>query len=471
MTFALLLVGAEDASSGEPADVNLPFDFVSNTSASFAYEVSSQQASSASELVGELPRPIEFRASTAWLFPKAVRVDEGHFASQKELQFDPDGELPAPMAIDGRANLILPDSEVVDSPNSKDFDIAAFVAEKKGFLEIYQEQVAGVWMNGAEIVQRVAQNHSINPRLLLAVVEYQSGWVSQPARPNVEDFNYPIQTSERNYRGLYMQLSWTADTLSRGYYSYRNEALLVTNESRNTLNAGTSAFNELIEVMCSNSDCGLGLITAYRQLFGNPWESAVDLFVEDLDQPPLILPFPGTNEWMLTGGPHAAWGSESPWAALDFAPKWDPKRRTSNKEVVAVANGVIARADYGILVLDLDGDGYEQTGWSIFYLHVVAAEWISEGAVVHKGQIIGEASSVGGVADGDHIHIARKFNGEWISVVGPVPFTLSGWQARSGAQEYDGELYRETHNCIVVVSIGDFLPPAPSLECRSNIPN
>ncbi|MFQ5932521.1 MAG: M23 family metallopeptidase, partial [Nitrospiraceae bacterium] len=362
---------------------------------------------------------------------------------------------------------ILPDSEVVHSPGSKDFDIVAFVTEQGGFLEAYREQVAGVWMSGAEVVERVAQNQSINPRLLLAILEYQSGWVSDPERPNGDEFYFPIRTGDRNHQGLYLQLNWTANALSDGYYGWR-QVTPNTDATENRPNAGTVAFNQLLEELCSHPECGSGLIAIYHQLFGNPWDYVVDLYEEDLNQPSLILPFPGTNKWILTGGPHAAWGSGSPWAALDFAPKWDSRRRTSDKEVVAVADGIVARVDHGIVVLDLDGDGYEQTAWSIFYLHVVAAEAITEGVSVRQGQVIGEASSAGGVADGDHIHIARKYNGEWIPAVGPVPFELGGWRVRSGAEAYDGELYKEEGGCEATVPIWGSLRAAPFLECGSD---
>ena len=47
------------------------------------------------------------------------------------------------------------------------------------------------------------------------------------------------------------------------------------------------------------------------------------------------------------------------------------------------------------------------------------------------------------MATGTHVHIARKYNGEWIAADGPMPFVLSGWRARAGEEAYKGELTRD----------------------------
>jgi hypothetical protein len=96
--------------------------------------------------------------------------------------------------------------------------------------------------------------------------------------------------------------------------------------------------------------------------------------------------------------------------------------------------------DHGVLVIDLDGDGKEQTGWAFFYLHLLPLPSLEEEDWVEQGQIIGKPSCEGGRATGTHIHIARKYNGEWILADGPIPFVLSGWQAGAGNTPYEGTL-------------------------------
>jgi hypothetical protein len=61
---------------------------------------------------------------------------------------------------------------------------------------------------------------------------------------------------------------------------------------------------------------------------------------------------------------------------------------------------------------------------------------------VARGDRLGHPSCEGGIATGTHVHIARKFNGEWIAAAGPVPFNLSGWIAVAGEAAYKGFLVR-----------------------------
>ncbi len=46
------------------------------------------------------------------------------------------------------------------------------------------------------------------------------------------------------------------------------------------------------------------------------------------------------------------------------------------------------------------------------------------------------------MADSSHLHIARRYNGEWLDAGGPVPIVLSGWTAVAGLGAYDGELVK-----------------------------
>jgi LasA protease len=107
-----------------------------------------------------------------------------------------------------------------------------------------------------------------------------------------------------------------------------------------------------------------------------------------------------------------------------------------------VAAGQIVRSGYGSVVLDLDGDGRESTGWDILYLHIADQGRVPAGTYVEPGDHIGHPSCEGGVATGTHVHLARKYNGEWLPADGPIPFNLGGWVAHGGAQEYDGTLTR-----------------------------
>ncbi|NJO83850.1 MAG: hypothetical protein HC828_14350, partial [Blastochloris sp.] len=106
------------------------------------------------------------------------------------------------------------------------------------------------------------------------------------------------------------------------------------------------------------------------------------------------LPFPQGQRWYFTGGPHGGWGTGSAWSAVDFAPPDDLETVSGNCYIsqyaaTAVAAGVIARTDEGTVILDLDGDGDETTGWTILYLHIAAEGRIEEGVIVEAGDQLG----------------------------------------------------------------------------------
>ena len=91
----------------------------------------------------------------------------------------------------------------------------------------------------------------------------------------------------------------------------------------------------------------------------------------------------------------------------------------------------------------MDGDGSEQTGWNILYLHISSeGRAVQKGDWVNAGDRIGHASCEGGVATGTHVHIARKYNGEWITADGALPFILSGWTILAGDEAYLGKMVK-----------------------------
>lgn len=361
---------------------------------------------------------------------------------------------------------IVPDSELVYGPASALFDAADFVKKQNGYLTRYQqeniEDLGGATLSGAQIVQQVAQQYSVNPRLLLAVLEYQSGWVSQPADPPAEALAYPIGITEDIRKGLYRQLAWAANLLNRGYYLWRvngvgswvlADGTVVPVDA--TINAGTAGVQQLFAPLYGRDGwrkavTGEGVFAAYRRLFGYPFDIAVEPLVPaGIRQPKLQLPFEPGVIWAFTGGPHGGWGDGSAWAALDFAPSGEAMGCVaSDAWIVAAGSGPVLRAGNGEVIQDLDGggmanDGYEQTGWVLLYMHVASRDRVQPGTYLKAGDRIGHPSCEGGFSTGTHLHIARRYNGEWISADQTLPFVLDEWISRGVGNEYDGFLVKE----------------------------
>jgi LasA protease len=348
---------------------------------------------------------------------------------------------------------IIPDSELVYGPLSGEFDIEAFIRNSHGYLADYAESVNGGSLTGVQSIRVVAQSFSVNPRLLLALLEYRSGWVTKQDPSNTDTPIGPLGSSRI---GLYKQLLWTAATLNNGFYSYlsgqatdwplSDGSVVPLNP---TINAGTAAvehfFAQLEGYSAWMRDVSPGgFIDTYKRLFGSPFDLAIEPLVPaNLVQPRLLLPFNAGEVWAFTGGPHLAWDYGTPLGALDFAPPGEAKGCVEvDYWVTAVADGLVARTGVGDVIQDLDGDGNEGSGWDILYMHVESRDRVQPGTYLHAGDRVGHPSCEGGISSGTHVHLARKFNGVWISAIGKVPFNLSGWISDGTGEEYVGTLTR-----------------------------
>jgi hypothetical protein len=76
-------------------------------------------------------------------------------------------------------------------------------------------------------------------------------------------------------------------------------------------------------------------------------------------------------------------------------------------------------------------------------MHIANKDRVPAGTWVNLNDHIGHPSCEGGVATGTHIHLARKYNGEWILADGPMPFNLSGWRAHANPELYHGWLTKD----------------------------
>jgi len=352
---------------------------------------------------------------------------------------------------------IIPDSEFVYGPANEDFDVSAYLQSQPGYLRNLSAFAAGRQRSSADTLQYVAQQYSLNLKLLLTLLEWRSGAVTQADVPP-EVIANPLGLADDD-SGFYLQTLWAAEQLSLGYYGWRAGTLTTipfqdTSSSHVDMyqNAGTVGVQYLLAQMFPHDQFDAvagpeGFAKTYYALWGNPWtREPLELILGGLAQPELALPFAPNQSWSLTGGPHPGWGSDLPWSALDFGPPGDTGCVQSADWVTASASGVIARSDDNTVVLDLDGDGYEQTGWVLFHFHMAERDLIAPGTKVKPGDWLGHPSCEGGRATGTHVHMARKYNGEWIPAdgiaPGIVPFVIGGWTAERGHAPYQGRLTR-----------------------------
>lgn len=431
-------------------------------------EVTSLPVESTSTSVTSDPTILYYSQSGDWLPAVAKRfgVEVSEIASPKVLPesglLDTGTLLIIPDRRDKSVEYvpaiqIIPDAEAVFSATSLDFDAPTYVKEAGGYLSTYREYLkSSGWTTGAGVIERSAHENSVNPRLLLALLDYEARWV-RGTPENKFRTDYPLGYENFRNKGMFLQLSWGVNQIAKGYYGWRTGTITDLEFPGGeklrldpTLNAGTvglmyyfsrlHSLNEWLRIMDQTS----GFASFYQNMFGDPWARADrigPLFPPALTQPEMALPFETDSPWAFTGGPHSAWEHDGPLAALDFAPAASKTGCNDTPTwILASAPGLVVRSGNGIVVVDLDGDGSEQTGWNLLYLHVANKDRVAKGQWVEANDLIGHASCEGGISTGTHLHFARKYNGEWITADGPLPFVLSGWRAVAGEKPYEGQL-------------------------------
>ncbi|MEK6256786.1 MAG: LysM peptidoglycan-binding domain-containing protein, partial [Chloroflexota bacterium] len=202
---------------------------------------------------------------------------------------------------------VLPDSEIVYSSSVSNFDAITYVNTIGGHLSKYREYLGSRgWMSGAEIVQRVAIENSINPRILLALLEYQGHWVLGKPQ-NLSETDYPMGYVDSQSDGLFAQLIWAVNQLSTGYYGWRAGTVVELRSSSESstriapqLNAGSVAIQYFFHQLYEGEEWAQivspegNFVSLYNTMFGgDPWVRAAQvepLFPPGLTQPSMILP-------------------------------------------------------------------------------------------------------------------------------------------------------------------------------------
>jgi hypothetical protein len=261
------------------------------------------------------------------------------------------------------------------------------------------------------------------------------------------------------FKGLYQELSLAARMINTGYYAWRNgeitEVTFTDQQSARiapNLNAGSAGMQYLFAQLYPSTEWedrlygADGFMSLYLSMFGDPMQCATQvepLLTDQVTAPQLELPFATGEVWVLTAGLHYDWVEGTPYGALDFAPNIkDAGCKVSTLWARASAPGVVTRSDNSVVMLTLEDDRQQPTGWQVMYMHIAAQDRVPLGTRLAVNDPIGHPSCEGGSATGTHVHITRKYKGEWISGNGAFPFVLSGWTAVPGDKVYTGTLVK-----------------------------
>ena len=186
---------------------------------------------------------------------------------------------------------LIPDSEVVFSASAADFDTAAYLEQANGFLSTYRQYLMiTAWTDAPAVIDMVAIENTINPRLLIALLEYQCGCVLGMTDMDPEDFSSAMGAEQAFRQDFYGQLIWTIHELSEGYYGWKDGTLTEISFSDGTilrppetLNAGSFAVMYLFSLLYEGDaweqavDPEHGFAALYQQMFGDPWARSAQI--------------------------------------------------------------------------------------------------------------------------------------------------------------------------------------------------
>jgi LasA protease len=358
------------------------------------------------------------------------------------------------LPLTGSAFQIIPDSEVINGPSAVIFDAEDEIRRRSGFLVNMTGYIDRRQRSAWEVIELVSMDYSIHPRLFLTLLEFQSQALTNPISEE-DKLRYPLGYKDALYQGLYRQLQWAAELLCDGYYGWRTGDLKEIHLIDGHLvrpnpwqNSGTVALQNFFAALYDLDEFEVvigpdGFAQTYTSLWGDSGQFEVAQIPANLQQPEMLLPFLPGRIWDYSAGPHYSWGTCLPYGAVDFAPPAvESGCAESGEWIAAPTEGVVTRSENAKVILDLDGDGDERTGWVLFFFHVAEEDRVAEGTKLKIGDLIGHPSCEGGRATGTHVHVARRYNGEWIPAGGVLPFVLDGWVVEYGDEPYLGTMQK-----------------------------
>lgn len=284
----------------------------------------------------------------------------------------------------------------------------------------------------AEVVVGQAYLYSLNPKLLLALLEFQQSLLTNPAPDiNTIDWAMKFQGEDEKWRGLYGQIRWAGRELRRGVrdFPYVTELQYKDENVKGPIPPGLNAASYAVVRVLARTmtpeelqrvlDDG-SFVALYSRLFEDPRQTLAALpppaqpFLRSpLPKPTYItsffdhdLPFLSPNGSLVSW-----WGRRETEVSYDGHDAWDYGLRPPDPILAAAAGTVVwaGNSDDGCgipargVVLD-HGNGYRTLYW---HLSEITAQL---GQTVNAGDQLGIVGATGCVT-GPHLHFQTQYLG------------------------------------------------------------
>ena len=338
----------------------------------------------------------------------------------------------------------ISDGQFVWGPNVGKFDVAVYLTQRGSPLAAYAPELA-LW----------ASYSSVNPKVLLAALEFRSGLVSGiPSGWTEDDVLTEIEeTALTMATAFYEHLYTWGDRRPRLTAQPKDPPVVVLPDGTavqidSDTPSGSFALAALVAEFANPSRfqtaMAAGGAGSFESTFGALFPS-VDLQsasneIDPPGTPPadmLQFPFAMGATWNF-GGPHS-WNGDgtAPFSSMDFFTGGATCAAPPYLYTVSAASGITERQGSYTCWLEIDHGG----GWETSYYHL---RNLAPPASVERNAPLGTIACeicAGGFATGPHVHFSLKFNGAYTSLEG---VELTGWTIHVGPEAYNtGSIERD----------------------------
>lgn len=304
-------------------------------------------------------------------------------------------------------------------PDEFAIDLNYSQEEMFGFsIEAYLQSNAPHLLPYAEMIAHVAGKERISPRVLIALMEQNSGAVVNP------DFDESQPFADLSEKTGFLEQLRDVGLRLRGIGD--------TTDLRVVVAAPPDA---VLKVLSYNEVQRLSDV--YQQLFPGVVSQPKPV-PRATAQVALQFPYPIGESWYF-GGTHSDSGGDSPMSSIDFMKNGESWGDAITSKVVAAAPGKVKK--YSSCYVQI----IHSNGWSTGYYHMSNIE-VQDGQTVSANQPIGkyannksQALCDGGSSTDPHVHWTLYYSNKEVNLSGKV---LSGYSVHPGSFGYDDNCSR-----------------------------
>jgi murein DD-endopeptidase MepM/ murein hydrolase activator NlpD len=338
---------------------------------------------------------------------------------------------------------LIADDRFTYAPDFYTAEVQAFLEEQGSILARATVPLGDGEDSFAHALVGQCIRYSLNPKVLLALLEVQSGLIrGTGGGPEAQTFasrqDFAFGYRQAEWQGLDRQLQWAAYTLA---VSFRREELpfprLTDGKQAAVPAEAGAATRALLRLLAYTADSqryaqlrssGPGsFVATYRELFGEdprlplsspPPAQEPFLWPPYTGSPAIVSYFDHEYPTFEENGTILTYGGERGHASYDGHDGWD-YALPAGSPVLAAAAGRVVFAGFldtgcatpaGLVVLD-HGQGYRTLYW-----HLQSIE-VAEGQELRRGARLGTVGSTG-CSSGPHLHLGVEFLGRDVDPYG-----------------------------------------------------